>query len=291
MSLLRSEPPEAVRSLDELFAIAHGMEQEAGRVYSELAERVRAEGNPELAKLFDWLSKAELAHMGEVDRWSLRQRGKTPDPRDIRWDQPQTFADETANDLGPSRLASAYRVLSMAVRNEERAFAFWTYIASRAETEDVRRMAERMAQEELEHVAILRRERRRAYHAERTGGMAAPVHGSAELLAEAGLRERQLADRLQTMAVELDGEACERSLDLATKAAQISDRIASRTPAGAPAPSMTPAPSEPLAIAERLVEIYLEIGERAGQEDLVSEAQELAERAILRLAWLRVLAG
>ena len=58
----------------------------------------------------------------------------------------------------------------MAVRNEERAFAFWSYVAAHAEVAEVRQAAETMAHEELGHVSILRRERRNAFHAERRSG-------------------------------------------------------------------------------------------------------------------------
>ena len=49
-----------------------------------------------------------------------------------------------------------YRVLTIAVRNEERAFAFWSYVAAHADGEEVRLAAETMAKEELEHVAAFR---------------------------------------------------------------------------------------------------------------------------------------
>lgn len=44
-----------------------------------------------------------------------------------------------------------------------------------------------------------------------------------------------------------------------------------------------------LATAERLVEDYLDVGDLARDEKVVSEAQSLAKRAITRLAWLRAL--
>lgn len=41
---------------------------------------------------------------------------------------------------------------------------FWTYAAAHAPSEEIRQAAERLAREELGHVATLRRERRRAFH-------------------------------------------------------------------------------------------------------------------------------
>ena len=49
MSILKSEPPRSVESIEELFAIAHAMEHEAATRYAEMARRLRREGNPSLA--------------------------------------------------------------------------------------------------------------------------------------------------------------------------------------------------------------------------------------------------
>ena len=124
------------------------------------------EGNPSLAAVFERLAAEERGHLASVVHWSEKERGKAPDPTLVRWKPPETFDDEGTSTTDP-RLLSAYRSLSMAVRNEERAFAFWTYVAAYAKDREIRRAAETMAGEELDHVATLRRERRRAYHADR----------------------------------------------------------------------------------------------------------------------------
>src|SRR5215210_3190268 len=166
MSILRSEPPRSVESIEELFAIAHAMDHEAATRYAEMARRLRREGNPSLAAVFERLAAEERDHLASVVHWSEKERGKAPDPMLVRWKPLETFDDEGASTTDP-RLLSAYRSLSMAVRNEERAFAFWTYVAAYAKDREIRRAAETMAGEELNHVATLRRERRRAYHADR----------------------------------------------------------------------------------------------------------------------------
>ena len=128
---------------------------------------MRHEGNPVLAEVFERLSVEEKGHVEGVMRWSESQRGTAPDPALIRWQLPETFDDEGISTTNP-RLLSAYHALAIAVRNEERAFAFWTYVAAHAGTSEDWQAAEAMAHEELGHVAILRRERRRAFHAERS---------------------------------------------------------------------------------------------------------------------------
>ena len=286
--LLKTAPPDAVRSLDELFAIAQAMEHEAAARYAQLAERVRAEGSPELAALFEQLASEEWGHEGSVQDWSRQRLGKAPDPAAIRWQLPETFDAETAEELASSRLINAYRVLSMAVRNEERAFALWSYIAAQAETAEIREAAERMAHEELEHVSLLRRARRNAYHAERDSRAPEPALTVGALIAQAAALERMLAAQLDRLADGLAGEDASRSRELAAQTRAMAETVAALTPEAARTPALAEL-SAP-ATAESLVETYLDIGDRSRDETVVASAQMLAREAIARLAWLRLLA-
>jgi rubrerythrin len=78
----------------------------------------------------------------------------------------------------------------MAVRNEERAFTLWSYIAAQAEEKEIQPAAERMAHEELGHASLLRRARREAYRAARPDERARSVE---ELLALTVVLEKRLA--------------------------------------------------------------------------------------------------
>ena len=165
-SLLRSEPAGALQSLDELFAVAHAMEQEAANRYDGLAEDMRRQSKHDLAEVFNQLAAAEREHVDSVTRWSRSRRGKDPDPALVRWEAPETFDAEAATEVKASRSMTPYRAFAMAVRNEERAFAFWSYLAAYSDDPEIKRASEAMAKEELGHVATLRKERRRAYHRE-----------------------------------------------------------------------------------------------------------------------------
>jgi rubrerythrin len=283
MQLLKAEPPAPVKSLEELFAIAHAMEEEAATRYAEIAERMRQEGNPSVAEVFERLSSDEQGHLDNVVYWSQREKGKAPDPAQIRWTIPETFDDEGAATTDP-RLQGAYRTLSMAVRNEERAFAFWTYVSAHAQSEDVRRAAEVMAHEELGHVATLRRARRQAFHSERSGSAS---HQVGEVAPNVGDLERRLAELLDALAEissaanqewlqSLAGEARHHAEELARAQLSVPD---SRLP--------VTTPDEPVALAELLAERYLEAADRLHDEEAVARAQTYAGRAINRLAWLR----
>src|SRR6185503_2621056 len=96
-----------IRSQDEMFALAHAMEQEAASKYDDLAEEMRRQHKDDLAVVF-----VKLA-------------------------------------------------------DEERAFAFWSYMAAYSEDHAIQKSAEAMAKEELGHVSTLRKERRLAYHGQR----------------------------------------------------------------------------------------------------------------------------
>lgn len=315
MSLLRTEPPAPVRSLDELFALAQALEAEAAARYAELAQQMRAAGLPSVAAVFEHLAEEERGHADQVAAWSLADTGAAPDPTRIRWRPPETFDEEEARTIASSRLASAYRALSMAVRNEERAFALWTYVAAQAEDPAIRQAAERMAAEELGHAALLRRERRRAFHAER-GPRAAAAAPRVRPAQEAARLEQTLAGLLSALAQGGGAPAEQHAADLrrlaqqavgmadearAVAEAEAEARAADTgVPAAATARRAAPAPAEveapeglpgALRLGERAVEDYLEAAEAARDEDAMQRLQSLAERAISRIVLLRRMAG
>lgn len=156
--------PWELSSMEDLLSVAGAMEQEAIDGYRALSARMEELGRPDLISVFQKLIAEEEAHLSSVGSWQRtlglpRSTGAViaPDP---------LFDDEGTGVVSPA-LVSAYHAFSMAVRNEERAFVFWTYVASNARSDAIQLAAERMAREELNHIATLRRERRRAFHEER----------------------------------------------------------------------------------------------------------------------------
>jgi rubrerythrin len=283
MSLLKSEPSAPVRTLDELFAIAHAMENEAAARYAEIAERMRAEGNPDLAGVFEKLSVDEKGHLDGVMRWSESQRGRAPDPSLIRWKAPETFDDEGIATADP-RLLSVYRALATAVRNEERAFAFWTYVAAQAGTPEIRQAAEAMALEELGHVSTLRRERRRAFHAERAARGGSSGHDGA---GEAARLERRLAEQLESLADKAPLAEGLRLRDFAQEARGHAEELEEAIRTLPATQHAYGAPDDPVALAEWLTDRYLDAADHLEDEDALGRVQVMAGHAIARLAWLR----
>ncbi len=280
-SLLKAEPGGTLHSLDELFALANALEHEAATRYAGLAVDMRGHGRADLADVFERLAAAEREHVESVTRWSQARRGKPPDPTLVRWEGPETVDADTAVEITTSRLMTPYRALAMAVRNEERAFAFWSYVAAYAEDQEIKSAAEAMAREELGHVAILRRERRRAYHSERDAKHAAP--GEADHIDAAAL-ERALLSHLVTLEGRLDepGAARVRALRHQTAEAMAAAAGVGRFPRHL-------AQDDAQVIAEALVDAYLDGAETADDPARLEALQKLAETAIARLAWLRTL--
>lgn len=298
MSLLKAEPAEIIASLPELVAVARAMEEEAVARYRALAARMREIGAEAVRRVFEDLAEEEEGHVGAVTRWSNERVGREPDPADIRWrGWSETFDEE---DLGRSRLVTPYSALSVAVRNEERAFAFWSYVSAHAERAEVRAGAERMALEELGHLRVLRAARRRAFHEARgtsprrrerlrSDSPAAFAEDAARLEAALAALHGAGADALRPG----DAEGAAVLAELAAQEAAEAGRLAAGAPSGGETPPTPEARAalldQALERLEQALELYFEAAERSADEAVVAEAQRLAEGAVRRLARLREL--
>jgi rubrerythrin len=298
MAILKHEPAGRIASPDELLAIAHAMEREAGRRYRELADHMRRQGEEQLVTLFDFLARIEDKHAEEIDARARAVIGKPVDPARVRWELPENFDEAEAR----SHLLTPYRALAIAVRNEERAFAFFTYLAANAENDDVRRLAEQSAMDELDHAALLRRERRKAWRSHGKWEMpsrpeAERVVSVAELLVRSATIERAAAAEHQALAKALAAQGNHVVAELFEQASadeqSTADEAAARLGPSANIPK-APHPAGPartipdgLRILEDTFERYAYISEQSADEGLLIEAQKLAERALRRLTYAK----
>lgn len=299
-------PIDEMKSIEQLMDIAVTMERKAAERFETLADEVARQGNRETADLFRQLAEEERTHEDEVARWSRRDDGHTPVPADFRWRMPETF--ELAETETSPRTLTPYRALSAAVRNEEHAFTFYSYLAATAGDEAIRQRAEALARGELDHVARLRAFRQRAYHLEHDGSSARHIR----IVSLDGLR--QLALDLHNGASALYGllaRACEKSDDgdLADLLRHLSGLLQAskptatanqRTPAIAASKAVEDArasgllepgtltPSGILRLmlmdAEETVQTFLQIAEQSQDEAIVSAARAFAEDNLSRLA-------
>lgn len=306
MALLRSEPPEPVRSLHELFAIAHGLQRDAASHYDALAARSR--GAPDAAAVFERLAAEARQQAVEVERRSKERAGTAPDRLAARWAPRDMFDGAAVGDDSSGRLATAYRALALAVRHKERAFAFWSYVVAQAEDPSVRHAAAALAGEELDRASALRRERRRAFHAEgrvsrapdESRTAAGGPHGDAASL------ERELAALLRelaaTAAARGDGGRASALSRMSVASERMAEEVAAARGLVAASARGVPADTDEagggraplqaaLRLAERAVERYLSVAEGAKDEASMLKAQSLAERAIARSARLEAISA
>lgn len=273
---LHVEPAEAIGTCEELTALASSLERQAAQHYRELAKRCWRGNAPELATLL-----SELSDRAQEQDRRLAPGSHPASPEEPRSPPAGVFDDEGLASASPA-LVSRYRVLSTAVRNEERAFAFWSYAAAHALTPDIRMAAEELAHRELEQVAALRRQRRLAFRAERGRSASAPL---AAPLAEAEGRLLLLLQDKAGSVSAADGERLLEFLNQGRENLATLDRL-SGIESGGGAVAM-PQEVDELAMAEFLLEAYLDVADRSRDEELVREAQRMAGRSINRLTWLR----
>jgi rubrerythrin len=291
MPLLHHEPRTVVDTLDTLLSIALALEEESVGRYTQLAALMDRRGEAEIATIFRTLAAEEKGHATGVSSWA-RTLGLTAiDAPAFVWSLPPEIATSWEA-LTERTHMTPYQALSLAVVNEQRAFAFYSYIAANTGDEEVRRHAEKLALEELRHAALVRRERRKAYR--RQGGATAdkPMRAgtpeefaalAATLLSAASAQHAAAAKALAERGAADDAA-------LVSRIAEEEIRLAA--PFGATAP---PPPSAILsgdilrgvmAVSERLSEAFADIADTASDESVLNGSQRLLQFVIGHLAAL-----
>lgn len=284
MTRLQAEPAIAVRSLDELRALALAMERTAVDRYEQLAISLGNAGQTDMAEVCRRLASRAASLPQEPGKAPVPHAAGGNDQARPQWPHQPIFDDEGLATASP-QLINPYRLLSTAVRNAERAFAFWSYVVAHAVNGEIRHVAERLAHGELDRVAALRRERRAAFHAERAGHVdAAEYDTSTNSLVQAEQALMAHIERLEMASEPRFDRRAEFAHDGRRNIVFLETHSALMARGGSVKMSKD---VDALDIAEFLAEAYLEGADRLRQEDLVSEAQTMTGRAIERLAWLR----
>jgi rubrerythrin len=143
-----------VATVDDLLARAHAMELEATERYEEFAAQLELHGNVDVAGLFRKLAGAERKHAEQIAR-DLESRGVAVGPATAL---AAPGAEGLETDLGDTLhyLMTPYHALQIAQQNELRALAFFTELAQRTASDDIRRLATEFAREEEVHVGLVR---------------------------------------------------------------------------------------------------------------------------------------
>ena len=156
-----------VETTSDLMSIALQAEREAIRRYTMLADSMIKGSNQSAAALFKRMITEEEEHERLLLEW-MNKEGilENTNIEAISWKDPHVstvYNDEAYDPI----YSTPYKALAFAVHNEEIAFRFYTHVAANSENPAVRKYAEILAREELGHAALLRAERRIAYHKEK----------------------------------------------------------------------------------------------------------------------------
>ena len=274
-------------TMSVLVGVADTIERESVRHYEALAALMERRGEAATAAAFHVMLEEERRHVDLVSRWSASIGEAVPASARFEWRLPADLSSSWDEIVGSARL-TPYRAFAIAVDNEQRAFALYSYLASAAVEPRVAEQAEWLARDELRHAALMRRWRRQAYHRERRGpGEPAPADLSLRSLhdllqereAVIAARHRAIAARLRALG---DGESADLLEALAT---QPSPTIDSGAVASAEGLSDDPvhllvAAQEPLeALSETLEELM-----RTLEGERFDEAERALGNVIRRLA-------
>ncbi len=294
MEILQQGP---VTSLEQLAGIAVALEGDLAERYAALAVSQRDRGEGEAADLFDRLASRARERRGVIEA-KMQERGLQVRPSDLKGlvlpgdNEAEAGVDETLSRL------TAYRALALAVRYQERAFRFHSYVAAHASDAKVQKAAEVLAREALGLAAGLRVERRQAFHAERRAGIGPPapdarlVTSLADLLTAAGALERALSDRLagQPDPGRLSEQTDEVKAELSSMAEQTgspSRELVAAVEAWSRAQGRRNIRGSSYEEAREMLDqafaFYTAVVERAASEEVLAAAQTLSQRCLERL--------
>lgn len=144
----------ATSSIGTLMTYALWLELDAVERYRELADAMEMHNNRDVSELFRKMSTIEGKHVDKI----MKQMGWTkvpPLPQGAApW--PGFESPETAAHDDVHYLMQPYHALALALKGEERAHRFFESLARAATTPAVKRAAIEMAEEEREHVELVR---------------------------------------------------------------------------------------------------------------------------------------
>lgn len=143
----------ATQSPGDLMAHAYAMESEAAERYAELAEQMALHNNHGIADVFRDMAGIGQSHAADMAR---RASGDVTrhTPWEYHWLDPESPEDVPVSEV--HRAMTPHRALKLALHNEQRAQNFYELLARRAPSEEVRALAGEFAEDEREHVAMVR---------------------------------------------------------------------------------------------------------------------------------------
>ena len=143
-----------IESLEEFLAHASALELESVERYEELADAMEVHNNPEVAELFRKLAEFGQKHADEVSLMSSNLELPNLPPWEFKWLTPESPESALIEDA--HYLMNSHQALDMAIHNEQRGQEFYAKVAETSPNPDVRELAASFAQEEQEHLDLLK---------------------------------------------------------------------------------------------------------------------------------------
>mgnify|MGYP001825408058 CR=1 FL=1 len=145
----------SIETVAEFLAHALELENESVERYRQLADSMDVHNNQEVAELFARLAIVSEAHAAEVMERAEGEKLPEIPPWEFKWNCPSS-PESDCLDGEVSYLMTAVQALDLALHNEIRGRDFYAHVACDSPHPAVRQLAAEMAEEESEHVELLK---------------------------------------------------------------------------------------------------------------------------------------
>jgi len=145
---------ENIINLDVFLTYSIALEEEAADRHDELADMLDVHNNPGVAATFRKLAHYSRLHAQEIRDHSKGRNLPVIAPWDFCWEDME--GPETADPGSVNYLMNTAHALKIAMGNEQRAHDFYYEISQHSQDPEVRKMAAEFAQEESEHLELLK---------------------------------------------------------------------------------------------------------------------------------------
>lgn len=143
-----------INDISELLAHALALEKEASERYAELAELMEIHNNFDVCRLFHKMAEIEKMHVEQILQMVSKHDMKELPKMEWKWISPE--GPETTNPEDLHYLMKPYHALQLALVNEQRACDYYHHVANHTSDEETRYLADELATEEEEHVALVK---------------------------------------------------------------------------------------------------------------------------------------
>jgi rubrerythrin len=151
----------AIDTLKRSGFLAHALaiENEAVERYTTFAGQMDVTNNREVADLFREMARLEQLHASELE--DRIGEAKLPEGASWEFDWPHGESPEAVDFSDTHYLMTPYQALTLVLQAEQRAVEFFEHVEQATGDDDVRKMAAEFAEEEREHVDLVRKWRDR----------------------------------------------------------------------------------------------------------------------------------